>query len=554
MLNTIFSKHRPVLIVDDCQVFTSATKSMLIKLGLSAEQIHIANNAKDAIYRCEQYDYQLTLIDFNLSDETDGRQLLIHLSDKKLVPSDCVSIVVTADNSAKIVRSFLELDPDGYLVKPLSYDVLKKRLPPLVARKQALSKSKELLYEGNFTSVINETELVRENANEVLVQSMLVQAKALIGMGRLDTARNVLVSILKIADSPKVAIELSRIYQKQNQFKLALSVLDDYQQHPIYSALIFQRQSEIYFSQQKFEIALEKIEQSIRISPENSDRQLYKSYCSLASFNFEQAIEGAEGALRYKSIHEDDLLCTMQRYCQLLADYTFFEGHSVCKVVSTKIRLQYTRWRKLFTKERYKPFELVLLARMNAMLGKHSKARTIYNQFMQEYNGCDLDMFAKLELTKLHVLLGMQEEYEKHMMEVISELNSQPATAASTATIIYLAKWRYQLDRNVELTKKLMNDAKVKVSTGRTDEALAHLLLALDKNRGNTEVQKLLVFCLTKVWPTGWSKHDVKHLALSCIDSLRGTSVFQSHSFIQYCRTISEQVDFDLLNPTLATV
>jgi len=123
------NKNRPIMIVDDCSMMCNALRGMLQKMGFRSEQIDLVDNAKIALSQCAAKAYQLVLLDFNLGlGGMNGYQLLTTLREEKLLPPDCVCVVVTAETSSEVVRSFMALKPNGYLVKPISYNMLNQRL------------------------------------------------------------------------------------------------------------------------------------------------------------------------------------------------------------------------------------------------------------------------------------------------------------------------------------------------------------------------------------------------------------------------------------------
>ena len=45
----MFERSRPVLIIDDCTIYRTASRGMLLKLGFSSEQILVAKDAISAL-------------------------------------------------------------------------------------------------------------------------------------------------------------------------------------------------------------------------------------------------------------------------------------------------------------------------------------------------------------------------------------------------------------------------------------------------------------------------------------------------------------------------
>ncbi|WP_295890602.1 response regulator [uncultured Vibrio sp.] len=545
MLN--LTPENKLLIVDDCQVYTTVTREMLVKLGLSFDQINIASNSSDCIRLCREHRYQVILLDHNLSEDADGQQVLSYLRRQNLIGSDCVVVVVTANNSVKVVRSFLELEPDGYLVKPLSFELVKARLPSIINRKLTLAKSYQQFEEGKFESAITSSDSIRDQAQDLLSQCLLLQAESFFALGRYDDARNILISIPEGQDSPKVALALSKVYQAQNQFALAIDVLTKYLDHPIYSAAIHERLADTYFLQLSISDAVQAIQLASEFSPENCERQLKRAYIALAAFDMTLAIEAMESALKFMSPHDERYLETMQKFTQLLADHAYFSGDSVHKMVSKKIADCCTYWRRHYEKTQYKPFELLLLARFNATLGFNERANRQYKEIVSLEITEQEDICHRLEWLKLCYLLNKMDKFDKTLQDVIQKIASLPGELEDKALEIYMAKWRYNIDQNVAQSARLFDEAKRDLSTGDHHSAFPKLINALNKHRGNLDISQVILQSLTIAWPTGWNKHQVKHLAQMCVGLLKNSHHVNQTAFKSACHKISQRIDAELL-------
>lgn len=536
-----------VLIVDDCQVYTTLAREMLVKLGLSFSQIDVAASSNDCIRMCSEFSYDVIMLDHNLNEDLNGQQLLCYLRRQGLVGTDCVVVIVTANNSVKVVRSFLELEPDGYLVKPLSYSLVKARLPNIVNRKLTLSQSYKLFASGDFESAIDSADHIRDNAQDLVSQCLLLQAEAYFSLTRYDDARNILVSIPEGQDSPKVALSLSKVYQAQNHYALAIDVLNKYIDHPIYSAAIHERLADTYFAQKSIPDALEAIKLSASHSPDNSERQLKRAYIALAAFDMEQAIEAVETAIRFMSRHDDRYLETMQKYAQLLADHAYFAGESVHKTVSKKIADCCTFWRHNYTKSEYKPFELLLLARFNATLGFNARAQQQYEEIISLGFVESDNIYHRLEWLKLCYLVNQMDQFDQTLQQAIKQIANLPGELEDKALETYMAKWRYNIDQNIALSARLFNEAKKDVRNGDHHSAFPKMIRALNKHRGNLDIAHLILKSLTIAWPQGWNKHQVKHLAQMCVELLKTTHHINQAAFKKTCHKISQGIDAELL-------
>lgn len=250
---TIFSSEQPVLVIDDCPMYRTAAKGMLLKLGFDTEQLHLASDASSALACCRSHQFQLVLCDYNLGAKTNGHQLLDQLIHDRMLPADCVIIVVTGDASSSVVRGFAELEPDGYLVKPLNFNTLRTRLPKLGRRKRALGKVLHSFAGGDYQQVLEQADEALCSANEMTHSAQMLKAKALIELGHLDDARNILITLNPGPEPTRVTLELARVAKLQKHYKTSQLLLNQIKSDAIYCGDVLQLSAELDLLQGQFD-------------------------------------------------------------------------------------------------------------------------------------------------------------------------------------------------------------------------------------------------------------------------------------------------------------
>ncbi|WP_421861787.1 response regulator [Motiliproteus sp.] len=132
-----YSKLR-FLIIEDFAHFSSALRGMVMFYGVPLENIQIAKDAEQAIPLLKKTRYDVVLSDYNLGEGRNGNDILEEAKHHKLLKSACLYIMLTAENSTDMVMGALEYQPDEYLTKPFTKEVLNARLERLIARRDAL--------------------------------------------------------------------------------------------------------------------------------------------------------------------------------------------------------------------------------------------------------------------------------------------------------------------------------------------------------------------------------------------------------------------------------
>ena len=125
-----------IVVIDDQRSFQLLIKAMLQNLGFS--RITLLGSADEARKLFAKEKFDIYLIDYNLGHGENGRQLMDHLKQQRLIPVDSIIFIISGDNSRSMVLSALESEPDDYMMKPFSQEQLRLRLIRALIRKQHL--------------------------------------------------------------------------------------------------------------------------------------------------------------------------------------------------------------------------------------------------------------------------------------------------------------------------------------------------------------------------------------------------------------------------------
>ncbi|TVT49660.1 MAG: response regulator, partial [Sedimenticola thiotaurini] len=124
------------LIVDDYGDMRGVLRNMLQSFGVS--NIDSVANGREAIAAIESKRYDVILCDYNLGDGRDGQQILEEIRARKLIGVSSIFVMITAENTRLMVMGAVEYEPDSYLTKPFTKDLLAQRLERLLNRKADL--------------------------------------------------------------------------------------------------------------------------------------------------------------------------------------------------------------------------------------------------------------------------------------------------------------------------------------------------------------------------------------------------------------------------------
>ena len=132
-----------ILIVDDLVEARSSLKKMANILG--GDKIDAATDGIEAMNLIHRNDYDIVLSDYNLGRTKDGQQVLEEARFTNRLPATSLFIVITGENAMDMVMGALEYDPDGYITKPYTLNMLKERLIRIITVKEKLRPANEAI-------------------------------------------------------------------------------------------------------------------------------------------------------------------------------------------------------------------------------------------------------------------------------------------------------------------------------------------------------------------------------------------------------------------------
>lgn len=550
MLSGTVDSSRPVLIVDDSPMYRTAAKGMLQRLGYPIQRIDFAQDAFEAIDKCRVQNYALVLFDYNLGKKANGYQLIDELQHKQLLSPDCVNIIVTGDGTPEVVRGFMELEPDGYLLKPLNYATLQKRLPQFSAKKRELSDILTIFGNKNYQGAIEYIDQSFFADEEVIVRSQLIKAKSLVALERYDEARNVLINLKGSSENSTVHLELARIAFNQRQYKQSLFLASQVKKDPLRSAQASDISAETYAAQHQFDLALEEVESAISISPKRIQRHEVRVAMRLALFDLTDALNSlkalqAESRNSFRSSVDDYLFAA-----SIQLDLARFDAVNSRETHIASVAKWIELWRQNYTREQYKGFEFLILCRIFKLKNDAQKARFYYEKY-QEFRQEDTDhqpsIYEAIELTKASFAVHEHEAYKHATTLAVKAISQHANNAAHYGYMSYFQQYRTKIEQGYSQLLKIKERSRQYVANQHFDKAAILLSKALKANTIDNDLYLLMLEVLTRSWPPAWSKIQVAKIAKICQEHLRGSPHAKTKAYLNACETLANQLDMEEL-------
>jgi CheY-like chemotaxis protein len=184
------------LVVDDFDSFRVLLSSALQELGVTL--IDVAASSGEALRFCASKSYDIILCDQNLGPGKSGRQLLEDVRYKLDRNRDSFFVLISADTDKNSIMAALDDEPDAYLTKPITGQLLKQRLGRLLSQRVALASVYSALKKNDTHAAVEKCVNEIKNGNPHLNQCQKMLGKLLLGSGRASEAEHLYQDILQL--------------------------------------------------------------------------------------------------------------------------------------------------------------------------------------------------------------------------------------------------------------------------------------------------------------------------------------------------------------------
>jgi CheY-like chemotaxis protein len=140
------------LIVDDFDSFRVMLYNMLQELGVP--KIDVAATDHEALRLCALNTYDIILCDQNLGEGKTGQQILEELRHTPNSNREAMFVLVSAEANKNMIMAAFDYEPDDYLTKPITAQMLEQRLNRLLVLRTALAPLYTALKENNIAVAI----------------------------------------------------------------------------------------------------------------------------------------------------------------------------------------------------------------------------------------------------------------------------------------------------------------------------------------------------------------------------------------------------------------
>jgi tetratricopeptide (TPR) repeat protein len=297
---------KAILIVEDYPTMRKAIRNMLYTLD--ADTIYEADSGINALDIMRNKSLDVVLCDYNLGPGKNGQQVLEEARLLKLIGTQCVFIIIAAEQSASLVLGAMDSKPDEYLTKPFNAQQLFVRLERNLARKALLQNIERDIERGSLAQAIQQCDkLLAGNNNKMRTHLLKMRAELAALVGDFETGRRIYNEILQERDLPWARLGLGIIAFRQGEYERATELFEALvRDHPLFLEG-YDWLSTVYEAEDKMLNLQEVINQAVDLSPQSILRQKKLAQAADKNGNVDVAEKAYKAAvtLGKHSIHKD---------------------------------------------------------------------------------------------------------------------------------------------------------------------------------------------------------------------------------------------------------
>lgn len=261
------------LIVDDFDGMRSILHGLIRTCGGNSKMIDEAPNGAEAIKMLEARRYDTVLCDLNLGGGKNGQHVLEEARVRGLIGPACCWLMVTAEKGSESVIGTAEIQPDAYLIKPITEAVLVGRMQKIRAKKNAFVEIDAAMVAKNFLKAISLCDERAKTDRANAVELLRVKCELLVMAGQVDQAKEAYEAILATRDVPWAQLGLAKAYHQAGDLERARYILEQLVGHNRSYLEAHDWLSKTHTALDDNEKAESVLERALRLSPNSHTRQ-----------------------------------------------------------------------------------------------------------------------------------------------------------------------------------------------------------------------------------------------------------------------------------------
>lgn len=460
------------LIVDDFQGMRSMLATVLRNCGANAKSMDFAATGSEAVALLSRNRYDVVLCDFNLGPGQNGMQILEEARFRKLIGPSCCWIMVTAEKTTDIFMSTAEVQPDAYLVKPVTESILSSRIQKILAKKESFVDIDRAIAAKDYLKAVRlcDERALEDKANAI--ELLRVKCELLMQSGQADKARVSYEKVLAVREVPWAQLGLAKTCVAAGALEEARELLETLVDHQRTYLEAYDVLAQVYSALGEPDKAESILDRALSLSPNSHTRQRAMGELALKTGKLDRA----ETAFRKTvSLSEHSARKTPDAYLGL------------AKTVSSKANPEEAlkvleQMSKSFEGEEVRLKAKSVEGLVYQQNGQPEKAKAVAQELVSliELGGAHLDSAATREVAELLLSTG---EQEKGLALLQSEVMNNPEDNATLASVREIFRKTGLGDAGNELVERSRQEAMEMMNAGTLLARDGHYEAAIAKMR-----------------------------------------------------------------------
>lgn len=281
-----------ILAVDDLVESRSAMKKMLIILG--ATDVDIAMDGDEATECILNKHYDIVISDYNLGRGRDGQQILEEARFIRRLNATCTFVMLTGENAMDMVMGAIEYEPDDYVTKPFTIDIMRQRMTRILTIKEQLRPINEAIDRQAKNEVLQLCNEYIKHKPRLKVRVQRIKGRTLMNMNKHEEAMALYDEILAEHEINWALLGKATCLYKLQKYKESKQLLEyTIKAHPKY-VQCYDLLSKIHLKNKDLQSAQNILLQGTHVSPKQVLRQMELGRIAMANND----MDVAEGAFR----------------------------------------------------------------------------------------------------------------------------------------------------------------------------------------------------------------------------------------------------------------
>ncbi len=262
---------KKVLIIEDLAEMRSTMKSMLANMGVQV--METVNNGEEAIAKLTHNQFDIIFSDYELGRGKDGQQILEEVRHSGLIPASTVYILVTAAQTVEMVMGALEFEPDGYITKPVTLEILRTRLNRIIRTKDVYADINRAIDRKDINGALEACNRLAVENPKFALPAYRIKGKLLLNENRIDEARDIYDTVLGIKRVAWAMLGMGKVLYLQGQYDEAQRLLEGLANTKAQYVEAFDWLAKVLEARGKFKSAQSVLEKAVETSPKSVLRQ-----------------------------------------------------------------------------------------------------------------------------------------------------------------------------------------------------------------------------------------------------------------------------------------